>query len=113
MRTKKEKKVVEEVKKPIGPNSEIVGDNVDASNPVYNNCVFYQIDSAMFGAMMKPQMMQHGISQNVKDEEIEALHKKLVEYVSLKTNFSMEMIERVLEQAEDFMNEQLGGGDLI
>ena len=28
-------------------------------------------------------------------------------------NFSLEMIERVLEQAEDFMNEQLGENDLV
>lgn len=82
---------------------EIHADQVDASSPLYQNCVFNQIDTAFIG---DPKMMSGiktvGQSQ-ASEEQVDVVKKQMVDYISSTTSFSPEMVERVLEQAENFM----------
>lgn len=92
---------------------QVLGENIDASNPVYNNCVFYQIDSASFGTdgfqqnKMNNKNVQ-GMSAEQQEKEVEKIRGQMVDYICGITGFSPEMVERVLDQAETFMKNQFG-----
>jgi hypothetical protein len=103
MKKKKENKKEEKKQEQIdNSSSEITGEHVDASNPVYNNCIFYQIDQAI---VPQPGMNQQIMMPNNKmtEEMVEIMNKKLIDYISSMTGFSPEMVERVLDHAEEFM----------
>ena len=89
---------------------EITAENIDDSQPVYNNCLFYQIDTAFVGDPRlipgNAKMKQVG---NISEQEVEELKKQMVDYIANVTTFSPEIVERVLFQAEEFIKRQTGG----
>ena len=73
-------------------------ERVVSGDSVYNNCTFYQIDSANIIGN-KP------VHTNVSEEEVKDVQMKIVQFVSQSTGYPQEMVERILEQAEKFMRD--------
>lgn len=78
--------------------NDINAENIDNANHTYNNCVFYQIESANV-VNNKP------IPVNVSEEDIKQVQLKIIQFVSESTGYPQEMVERILEQAERFMRD--------
>ena len=93
---RKQQKEAKEIK-------EIHAEQVDASSPVYQNCVFHQIDTAFIGDPKMVAGLKPGPHMQATEEQVDAVKKQMIDYISAATGFSPEMIERVLQQAEDFM----------
>lgn len=110
------KKIIQEDKQNTqNPTNNFSAENIDMSKPEYTNCNFYMIENAFFGAQ-NPFMQKQNIdmSQNQQNkEEVEIIKKKMTDYISSMTGFSPEMIERVIDHAEQFMRDNFTDDSLI
>ncbi len=95
--------------KPVQNTESYTAETIDSSEPVYNNCIFNNIDTAFIG---DPKMMlagaKTGHTERMPNVDPEEVKKQMVQYIESITNFSPEIIERVLSQAEEFMRGKYG-----
>jgi hypothetical protein len=88
--------------------------HVENSKTEYQNCVVYKIENATFGMPMGMQMLpgqapsQTGVLPD--DNAVEQLQKKMIDHISVVTGFSTELVERVIQEANEFMDRNFGNG---
>ena len=102
MKTKKKYTRKKNVKQPAEVK-EINAEQVDASIPVYNHCVFNNIDTAFIGDPKMMNGLKQGTHSQTTEEQVDAVKKQMMDYITSMTGFSPEIIERVLYNAEEFM----------
>ena len=92
--------------KSIKNTESYTAEQIDSSEPVYNHCVFNNIDTAFIG---DPKMMlagaKTGRTEQMSNIDPEEVKKQMVQYIESVTNFSPEIIERCLSMAEQYMRD--------
>lgn len=93
------------------PVNNFSAEKIDMNKPEYTNCAIYTIQNAYFGQhpFLNQQNLVNVQKQNVEEKEDEKneeiIRKKMTDYIASVTGFSPEMVERVIDCAEQFMRD--------
>jgi hypothetical protein len=90
---------------------QINGENIDASTPNYNNCTFLYIENFVSAMPVHPNAILS--QQQMTPEQHEQAKREIIDYIQTTTNFSPELIERVLDCVEDYLRTKFGGNKNI